>query len=318
MGKITEYRDDDQMGVQFTGGAAAGSPLLNERGELIGILSTVSGGNANQAIAVPVLYVAQLAAKRQSGMTLAIAAAKDTFFDFRTATQPELKAPGKDLASKIILELKQAHNKPVTPPIQPKNDNDNMATPTPQPTPVEAPDQFANAEVTGMAEGAFTGPGLKQFAYIVDTKSGSPADNFGPKYLVIYNGDHYLLDVPIKDHSLILKMFDLNKDGVNELLLGYVYLQMGTTIQWAELVDINKGKARVVRDFGPVYQDSCGSDAKSGVTDASVMFAGPAATGQFPEFRVDNYNAPCGTAASDSSTWKYTSTGKLQSKFPNR
>jgi len=53
-GKIVEYRDDDQMDVQLTGGAVAGAPLLNERGELIGILTSVSGGNANQAVAAPV------------------------------------------------------------------------------------------------------------------------------------------------------------------------------------------------------------------------------------------------------------------------
>jgi len=72
--------------------------------------------------------------------------------------------------------------------------------------------------------------------------------------LVIYNGDHYVLDVPIKDYSLILKTFDLNRDGVNELLLGNVYAQSGTTMQSAELVDINKGKARVLRDFGTVIR----------------------------------------------------------------
>jgi len=114
---------------------------------------------------------------------------------------------------------------------------------------------------------------------------------------------------------LILKTFDLNRDGVNELLLGNVYVQSGTTMQWAELVDINKGKARVLRDFGTVYQDNCGANDKSGAINASVIFAGAAATGQFPDFRVDNYDAPCGTDTADAAGWKYASTGKMQAKY---
>src|SRR5882762_7128041 len=312
-GKIVEYRDDDQMDVQLNGGAIAGAPLLNERGELIGILTSVSGGNANQAVAAPVVYVSQLASKKQPAMTLAVAAARDPFFDFRGSPNPDLKAPTKELVNKVIRELKQAHRKP-TPAIQPKNDN-SVEPPIVEPSPVEEPDEFANADITSMSEGAFTAPGLKQFAYLVDTRSGSHANNFGPKFLVIYNGDHYVLDVPIKDHALILKTFDLNRDGVNELLLGNVYVQSGTTMQWAELVDINKGKARVLRDFGTVYQDNCGANDKSGAINASVIFAGAAATGQFPDFRVDNYDAPCGTDTADAAGWKYASTGKMQAKY---
>ena len=89
-----------------------------------------------------------------------------------------------------------------------------------------------NAVVTGSADGAFTAAGTKQTAYLIDTQYGSHADNFGPKYLAIFNGNEYVADYPVKDHSLILKAVDLNRDGINELLLGYQYLQMGETMQW--------------------------------------------------------------------------------------
>jgi serine/threonine protein kinase len=312
-GNITGYRDDDQMEVKLNGGLSPGAPLLNERGELIGILSGVSGGNANQALAIPVVYVAQALAKRVSGMSLAVAAAKDPFFDFRDSA-PEIKGPTKALESKVIQTVRDIHNKAKVP-APPKNDNTAVPPPVQEPTPVEAPDEMAHAEVTGMVEGAFTAPGAKQQAFLIDTKSGSSADNNGPKYLVIFNGDNYVTDLPVKDHSVILKTFDLNRDGINELLLGYTYMQMGVMMDWAELVDINKGKIRVIRDFGTVYQDNCGADEKSGIMSASAIFAGAAATGQFPDFRINNFDAPCGTQGKDSPNWKYVSTGKMQQKY---
>jgi len=75
------------MDVQLTGGAIAGARFLNERGELIGILTSVSGGNANQACRSSFVYVSQLASKKQPAMTLACRGRQDPFFELSSVAQ---------------------------------------------------------------------------------------------------------------------------------------------------------------------------------------------------------------------------------------
>src|SRR5205085_2945436 len=125
------------------------------------ILTAVSGGNANQAVAAPVVYVAELGAKKQQAMSLSVAAAKDAFFDFKHSSAPDNKSISKDLEAKVIAAVREAHRKPKPPVQQAKNDN-AAEPPVPQASPEEQPDEMANAIVSGMAEGAFTAPGVKQ------------------------------------------------------------------------------------------------------------------------------------------------------------
>jgi hypothetical protein len=331
-GSITGYNDADQIEVRLDGGTVPGAPLLNAQGDLIGIISSVSGGNANQAAAVPVSYLADMAAHRQSGMSLAMAGAKEILLDFRQPLDSEKKPPSKDLEAKVIAAVREAHRKTKQVPSPEQNANINSNAPAQpaqeagqepaqqqqqqqQPPPPVEKDDLANAVISGVAEGAFTAPGAKQIAYLIDTRAGSPADNFGPKYLAIFNGDTYVTDFPLKNYSLILQPLELNKDGLNELLLAYDYMQMGVHMQSAGLVDVNKGKLRVIRDLGIVYQDNCGANDQNGVENASVILSGVAGTNQFPDLRIDNYGAPCGTEGANSPNWKYTSTGKMQQKY---
>jgi hypothetical protein len=317
-GAITGYRDDDQMDVRMNGGVNLGAPLLNERGELIGIIGSVSGGNSNQATVVPVVYLAELAGRKQPAMSLAVAGAKDAFFDFRKPINTNGKPPAKDLEAKIISVVRDAHRK-ARQPAPPKVTNTAAIPdqqPSPEPTAQVENDDMANAVITDSTDGAFTAPGAKQTAYLIDTKSGGPVNNFGPKYLAIFSGENYVTDLPLKDHTLILQTFDLNRDGINELLLGHYDRQVGVSKQWAELVDINKSKLRILRDFGLVYQEKCdeASGANGGIS-ASVMIAGPAAAGQFPDFRIDNLDGPCSAAGGDSPEWKYSASGKMPQKY---
>jgi serine/threonine protein kinase len=332
-GSITGYNDADQIEVRLDGGTVPGAPLLNAQGDLIGIISSVSGGNANQAAAVPVSYLADMAAHRQSGMSLAMAGAKEILLDFRQPLASEKKPPSKELEAKVIAAVRDAHRKTKQVPSPEQNTNGNSNAPAQsgqgavqgagqepaqqqqQPPPLVEKDDLANAEVSGVAEGAFTAPGAKQIAYLIDTRAGSPADNFGPKYLAIFNGDSYVTDFPLKNYSLILQSLELNKDGINELLLASDYMQMGVLMHSAELVDINKGKLRGIRDFGIVYQYNCGADDQNGVESASVILSGVAGANQFPDLRIDNYSAPCGTEGANSPNWKYSSTGKMQQKY---
>src|SRR5205085_3936900 len=153
---------------------------------------------------------------------------------------------------------------------------------------------FQNAIIASSATGAFTAAGTQQTAYLIDAKLGSGADNNGPKYLAIFAGDAYVADFPVPNLTLILQTYDLNRDGMNELLLGHGYTQMGETLEWAKLVQVAQSKLRIIRDFGTTYRSTCARDAATDkAIDASAILYTPLASNQMPDFRVDNYRVAC-------------------------
>lgn len=319
-GTISSYRDDDQIEVAAQAPQTiTGGPLLNEQGEVIGIMTEATGGG--RAEAVPVNYLIDLIRRKQPSMSLALAGARDVLYDWRQSEPVPRPSINKELEQKIITEVARAHR-------------DKAPQPTPQASPSASPqteggqnqdgalwlkleDEMSTATVSAVAEGSFTAVGTKQTAYLIDTHSGSPADNDGAKYLAIFTGETYVADFPVPNLSLILKTFDLNRDGINELLLGYYYMQMGQALEWAKLVQAAPGGLRTLKDFGTTYISYCGAglapDNNPGVA-ATVVFYTPAAqTGQMPELRTDNYKASCAPEGA-SPQWKYTTEAKLPDK----
>ena len=252
-------------------------------------------------------------------VSLALAGAKDVLYDWRKSEPIPRPAINKDLEQKIITEVARAHR-------------DKAPQPTPQASPAASPptegersqdgvwqkleDEMSTATISAAAEGSFTATGAKQTAYIIDTHSGGAADNDGPKYLAIFAGETYVADFPLPNLSLILGTFDLNRDGVNELLFGYYYMQMGQAMEWAKLMQISQGQLRTIKDFGTTYVSFCEAglapDNNPGVAAAVILFA-PSQTGQMPDLRVDNYKAACAPEGS-SPQWKYTTETKLPEK----
>lgn len=321
-GAIASYLDNDRMEIGAQAGQSIiGGPLLNAQGEVIGIITDSSGG---RAVAVPVNYLADLIRRKSQPMMLALAGAKDVLYDWRKADSFKPGGVDKELEKRIIEAVARAHHeKPATPvpsasPLaSPQTGENENQTQSQGERPWFLPDEMDNAVITGVSTGSFTAAGLQQTAYLIDTRSGSPADNFGPKYLAIFNGETYLADFPVQNLSLILQAYDLNRDGINELLLGYAYTQMGEQQEWAKLLQVSQGKLRIIRDFGTTYRSTCGNDNVSdkGI-DSSVIFYAPAAANQMPDFRVDNYRAACPAQGTELTPelWKYTSTGKLPDK----
>ncbi len=319
-GTISGYKDEDQLEVAAQAAqTVTGGPLLNAQGEVIGIMLDSSGGG--RSLAAPVNYLTELIRRKQPSMSLALAGAKDVLYDWRKPDPIPRPQISKELEQKIITEVARAHREKAPKP------------PAPQASPEASPqvegeqnqdgtlwqkleDEMSSATVSAVAEGAFTAAGAKQTAYIIDTHSGSPADNDGPKYLAIFSGETYVADFPVPNLSLILKTFDLNRDGINELLVGYYYMQMGQVMEWARLVQVSQNQLRVIKDFGTTYASFCeaglAAENNPGAT-ASVVFLAPAATGQMPELRVDNYKAPCAPAGSNP-PWKYAPEAKLPEK----
>ena len=319
-GAISSYKDDDQIEIaaQATQ-SVAGGPLLNAQGEVIGIMAESSA--SGRALAVPVNYLIDLIRRKQQSISLALAGAKDVLYDWRKSEPIQRPAISKELEQKIITEVARAHR-------------DKAPQPTPQASPNASPqtegeksqdnalwlkleDEMSTATVSAVAEGSFTAAGTKQTAYLIDTHSGSPADNDGAKYLAIFAGETYVADFPVPNLSLILSTFDLNRDGINELLLGYYYMQMGQALEWAKLVHVSQGGLRPLKDFGTTYISYCEAglapDNNPGVAASVVFYAPSAQTGQMPELRVDNYKAACAPEGS-TPQWKYTTETKLPDK----
>ncbi|HEY0378273.1 MAG TPA: protein kinase [Pyrinomonadaceae bacterium] len=318
-GTISGYGDEDRIEINAQAAPGlAGAPLMNAQGEVIGVVVETPG--SGRAAAAPVSYLADLFRSRQQPTSLALAAAKDVLYDWRK--HDPLPRPSLDKAQeeKIIGAVARAHQE---------------KAPHPQPTasPEASPQaeggaqhegggsiwdklqgEMSNAAVSAVAEGSFTASGAKETAYVIDTHSGSAADNDGPKYLAIFSGETYVADYPVPNLSLVVRTFDLNRDGVNELLLGYYYMQMGRAMEWAKLVQLQQGQLRVVKDFGTTYFNACeaGPENNPGLA-AAVVYVAPAARDQLPELRVDNYKAACPAEGSDAQ-WKYTTDAKLPDK----
>lgn len=315
-GTISGYGDEDRIEVSVQAAqAAAGAPLLNAQGEVIGIVVEATG--SGRAVAASISNLADLFRSKQQPISLALAAAKDVLYDWRK--HDPLPRPSLDKAQeeKIIAAVARAHQEKAPQPQPTASPEASPQTEGGGVTPGSLWDklqgEMSNATVSAVAEGSFTAAGAKETAYIIDTNSGGHADNFGPKYLAIFAGETYVTDYPIPDLSIIVRSFDLNRDGVNELLLGYYYIQMGQVMEWAKLVQIQQGQLRVIKDFGTTYVNTCEAnlpaDTNPGLA-ASVIFQAPAPPGQMPELRVDNYKATCPAGGSDAQ-WKYTAEPKL-------
>ncbi|HEX8708221.1 MAG TPA: protein kinase [Pyrinomonadaceae bacterium] len=317
MGTINGYRDDDRLEINAPAGAASpGGPLLNERGEVVAILSEPRG--ASSTLAVPVNHLVDLTKRKQQPMSLAAAGARDVLYDWRKYEAAEAPNLAREVEQKVLAEVARAHagrapaEEPAKPQPTPQADA-GQPQEEPRPTPPQAQDEMRNAVVSAVAGGAFTTAGAAQTAYIIDTRAGDPAKDSGPKYLAIFNGENYVTDFAVPNYTFILRTFDLNRDGVNELLLGYHHMQMGAVVRGAKLVQVSQGRLRVIRDFGNTYLSFCDvglSPDNNPTSAAAVAFFAASAVGQMPEIRVDNYLASCPAEGVDEQ-WKYTPANKL-------
>ena len=316
-GAITGYRDDDQLETSAPAGQnVTGGPLLNAQGEVIGVITDSSGSGS---LAVPVNFLTDLVRRKPQPQSLAVAGAKDVLYDWRKTDEFKPTPVDKETEKRVIDAVAHAHaEKPPAPSATPQA---SPAATDSQKPPDAAPwfvaDEFQNAVVTSSATGAFTAAGLQQTAYLIDTRLGSGGNSGGPKYLAIFTGDAYVADFALPGVTLVVQTYDLNRDGINELLVGHSYTQLGESLELAKLVQFAQAKLRVIRDFGTTFHSTCASaSAVDKGVDASAVLYTPAGASQMPEFRVDNYRAACpveGTEVAESQ-WKYTSTGKLADK----
>ena len=150
--------------------------------------------------------------------------------------------------------------------------------------------------ILDVATGSFTAAGQNQLAYLISVGecNASHADNFGSKRVAVFAGNKLVLDLDVNFKSGILKKTDLNLNGVDELLLLGGDMHQGILIETAALAEVQGGKLVVLQDFEKAFEDSCASLISGSGIEASVVFVGPARSGQMPAFEVENYRSRCG------------------------
>jgi hypothetical protein len=164
--------------------------------------------------------------------------------------------------------------------------------------------------ILDLATGSFTAAGEEQIAYVISVGecNASHADNFGSKRLAIFAGNKLVLNADLDFKSGILKKTDLDANGIAELLLLGGDMNQGILIETAALVTVRNRKVVVVQDFKKVFEDSCASLIPGSGIDASVIFLGPARSGQMPALQVENYRAGCGRTK----RWRFKSKGIME------
>ncbi|HEV2826914.1 MAG TPA: hypothetical protein VGW76_04870 [Pyrinomonadaceae bacterium] len=163
--------------------------------------------------------------------------------------------------------------------------------------------------VVDLASGSFTGPGKSETAYVifVNECNASHAENFGTKRVGIFSGQRLIADVDVDFKSSILRLTDLNNDGVNELLMSSGDMNQGTLIEMAALLEFQNGRLRIIEDFGIVIEDSCASLARGSSSKASVLSFSNVVPGKMPRLRMENYEASC----RKTKRWRFLSTGRM-------
>lgn len=158
--------------------------------------------------------------------------------------------------------------------------------------------------IRSAAEGVFTGAGTRQSAYLIQSNNVGELGDADPATganLVIFEGDNMVANVAVSSNNFIrrvnhyasiLRLSDLDGDGINELLLSASYLNRGINLSWARLVEVKEGKLRLIRDFGVIDEDTCDSERQMRVTSGVIRAATEKGAG-WSRFKVDFYRGPC-------------------------
>lgn len=310
---IKDYKKgDDELEINSSNDSAArsGAPLVNDKGEVVAMLVGSSAGGS-QSHAVSSLRLRNLMKVNQPVMSLGVAGAKEVLYDFRqqdssgmeeTTISPEEKQRVlSTVFDSYLTDSNQCHNF-------------EGSTATPEGLKEARDSGFIVPEINDRISGSFTRPGLQQTAYLIWVREcGAPhAVNWGTKRLAVFTSETLSVNVDVQDHTAILRSYDLNGDGVNELLLTGGYMQTGLLTEWGALISVKDGRLRFDRKLETVRESTCASmDTKPSVMAAVIYFT-RGVGGTSPEIRVDNYQAKCTEDSEEPnpSAFRYVSTGK--------
>jgi hypothetical protein len=158
-----------------------------------------------------------------------------------------------------------------------------------------------NISISQIVTGSFTAANVQEVAYVIRGSGAIRAqtriDIGNDARLVIFSGSQVVVNSPFYGIG-ILKTSDLNRDGIDELLLYAGATATGTDETSAELVQVKGKRLHIIKKFGTVesiYNCFGGAeeeDANSKHTTSIIRYA-PSKAGAFPRFRVDFYVCAC-------------------------
>lgn len=284
-----QYRKDDDL-IELRGvKGLVGAAVVNERGEAIGLIKSVD--DKAGTLAIPAQRIAALMKKPAVVTSLSIAGANRVLYDYRKLDSEDAsqKPVSGDIERKVLSMVFGSY---LTDQNQCPSEVGDSSTP-------EGLRELRKAghivpRVTSTATGSFTRAAANQVAYMVFVgECGAPhVVNWGTKRLVILEGQTVAVNLDVGDYTSIDGSYDLDSDGIGELLLSGGYMQMGESFVWAKLVDAKDGKIHVVRDFKDVVKDSCGAAYAGSTRTASAIYYTPI-TGRLPEYRIDQKRVKC-------------------------
>lgn len=151
-------------------------------------------------------------------------------------------------------------------------------------------------DIVESVTGSFTAVGQTETAYLiyVNECNASHADNFGSKRLAIFSGPRLVADIDLEFKNNIVLKTDLDKDGVDELLMSSSDMHQGEMIGMAALLSFQNKRMRVIQDFGTVIEDNCASLRPGSAAKAKVLSLTNAAPNQMPRITVAHFTAGCG------------------------
>jgi hypothetical protein len=144
--------------------------------------------------------------------------------------------------------------------------------------------------IHGVAEGSFTGAGLKQSAYLIEVRDCGQKQGAATWRLAVFTAGTLAANAEAQGTS-ILGAYDLDGDRKDELLLEDD--PEGGRTKAARLVEFHKDKLVTVEDFGQIYRRTCATDVQSRSISASALYYLPPPAGQKPRFTVEVYRAGC-------------------------
>jgi len=152
-------------------------------------------------------------------------------------------------------------------------------------------------EISSKETGAFTAANQNQTAYLIRPDVSSIAQdptNPAKSVLAIFAGEKLVSKFDAGNYFYIAAKTDVNRDGVNELLLTGNNLQMGIETRWAKLINLNGGKLQAVKDFKTVYTNTCeGAAVRKKEVSASLIKYKFIPAQSTPVFSSQNIISPC-------------------------
>lgn len=174
--------------------------------------------------------------------------------------------------------------------------------------------------ITSKVSGAFTKANAKETLYFVTgckDEDGKFVSNMTCGHvgwhtdgrIAIYDGTTPVLKTEEALGYGILKVTDVNGDGVSEILSSSGYAQSGIQTESLALGQISGGKYQSIKGFSG-YADDCAFGVRSSgealKAVAAVISYAPAKDGKMPEFSEEYFRGICKEDKVDNSSWKKT------------